>query len=1104
MKKFLKLCAAFSLIGALFVGCIDNSEPDGVRALREAKARLIDSKREVEAAKAVYILSKSKYVDSQTEINKQKAEILKQKAESMKIANDYEKRILDDKVAAEIARLQVQQEKALTALYEQQSKTAKAELAYLKQLVSSQKDLADHKIHVLDAIITNLQALIVEKAALENEILMWQALYQFYDKVELPLAERQLSFALEMAQLEYTHAKYYFDTMTAVKNLALSEYVDFANELHPKITELYEKEVLIESEIAKKMAEKADLEVIRDKAENDYYYSGVGTELATVNFPDVFSSIATDIFSVTRVDIGDNPGGSDYRRILSGVYNNTYSFYWPVGDRAHNVPEGTLAHLGYYNTLNVLKADYNQIKNGRIYGLEGKYFADKELKNRLDLFEDALGDYEDACETWRDSYQYIKTSANWTWAAQLTAFNNAKTAYEQTYGFGFDAYNKAYKELFLEPGLAGRLAALQNEIPGDPLSLITWLYKNAENQIAYLVAITLDPSLDPNVRTQALSLLPVNCLYAVQKTIIEEYIKIFKGLISGDYGDYDWSKTIVNLSDILGGISFTPSALARLIFGDKNFELFNSVISALMGIARNIDMVDMLNKIMPAYYAKTAAYLGSSIYDQGPIMQKYGVTGNWEYHAWFLIYILFEKNPVSIGNNIFRINSYDNVYEKLPDDFLGLHAANYPGWWYYKTVKASNVAVVLADRVDPFNTVLKFGKATATTYPDNAALNGLITAEDNLRKKWHAFGTNLADLNESEEDLFTPYNRTWQVDGYPLKATTAWKATTWPYPAQASGTTPVWVSSSVSGAVGDVKNFKFIPNTTKPDFYFMPELALDRDYPSIVDGEDIYWANLAYPGSYTDDNVYVNWLHLNFYPALAARRGSLVSVNWNEWLNVGRPFYNNDPILWANTFHSSTVDTWENNIGAPDALVPLVFVTRRNYEQYKFWYEQNQAYIELAAEMLVQIDALQAKVDALYQVWVDAQTAITLKEYEIYALRTELNLYVNSAGYLEAVYEYLYKGLNDGPDSWMAQYTAAFNWFTNAEYMYNWAKTNYDNFTKNQTYYSTAGFWPTFTADQRINITAEIDRVNERIAIIDKEMADLESAKDEILKVVIK
>ena len=1084
MKKFLTLCATFTLVGALFVGCIDNKEPGGVALVREAIAELYKAKALYQKALVDYVQADAEFRRAQADLEKAKAAILNQKAETIKLENellklqvDLEKAINALKTEVEKARLQAeivliqsqldaekarlaaatarynaQAQRALTRLWNEKAATEAAERAYLQSLLTTMETMRQDEIKALDNITFEIADLLLKQAAVRNEIMVWQARYYFYETVEVPHIQRRLEHDLELSHLNLTYCEFMYKLWADIKNLAFSEYVKYADEMYPKMLEIEKREVTLRANLENERFKLVDLETAEAAARYAYLYSGVNTALTNVSIPNVFSTTANDIFKIGNVAHGEEEytGTVINKGVLSGVFHNTYSLYWNwTGSPAEDYPVGTIASLGYKNTLERLQADYDLIKDGRIYGMESGVSVAATLADRKSKMDAAIKAYKDTCKVWRDTY--TATVGGGTWKDEKKAYDDAVADYAKLYG-------KPYA-------------------PADLESML----------LAVSLCLT---SPDVNVQQFMLSQLPINTLYIVQSTLIRQYIAIINALVKGEFGAGESYLAGVEMSDVLGGITFSPSALFELVVGKGNAKTFKTIVDYIMGAAAGIDLVRILNAVMPAYYAKAESFLGSSIWGQGPIFQKYNVTSDWEYHAWFLIYYLFENNPVSIGNSIFKINAnYTNAADKLCDDFLGLHLVDFPGYYdVTKTAVKSGTTIKLADRLAEFkgNIAFNTGAAVASlasTHP----INTVLKAEDNLRAKWHAYGKDLNALNRSDMALYYPWHSAWTVTGYDL---TKWDV--------ANTGTPIWISNTYS----TVKDLVRTAASLAKAFYFMPEKAMDKNHPSIEDGEDLYWTDLW--GTIPTGNY--AW-QANFYPSIAAKQSKLTGVNWNQWINVGYPTYVHDPILWQNDF--TAANTWENNINISLlAYVPKSMVTTRNYKQYEFWSDPatQAAYVALADEIALLIAPLQAKVDALYQAWIDATAARILKQYEIDAIQYEADLCNTAYQSMYAAYLALYQNI---PEANFTEYTTWFNLYTDAKKQFDFDKANLDTFNSNALKYVysdgdplASGFTASglnFIEDQRIWIDANIKRLEDRLATIVSQLAACEKERARVL-----
>ena len=1066
MKKFLTLCATFVFIGALFVGCIDNTEPASVGLLRTTKVKLIEAQIELLNSQAELNRAYAVFALAEAERERQIAAIREQEAAYLKIQNEFERAILAARIADEIAFLKYCEATHLADMWLAMEDARAYEEAYLTGLIEQRARLWGAKIDALDDIFWAIYDLILERAEVRNDILIWTARKVFYETVEMPYVEAQLRHSLEISNIKLSHSKAMLDMWTVIKNLAVNEYLDYAALMYPEMQAVKEREVEILGQIAVEEFEYEKLKTIEEQAKYAYFNSGVNTSETNVLIP-FNTTPVTDLFAEYNLANGHKPGGvggPTPDEVISGVYDGDYSFYNVVGRTTNdNYPAGTKASLSYKQTLDILKADYNLIKDGRIYGVEGQAMVDITLAARKKAYDDAYKQYTDANAAWNTNYPNIHDKSNWT--AARTTFNNALAAYRNTWGVLVDYYITPDPADW--PQDADKAEALKAVATG----------------MEFLAAMM---QLDPNARNEALAALPVNYLYWLQKTAIEQYVSIVKGLIRGTYTQDQLNLAQVSISDVLGGITFSPLGLLELVLGQGNAAAFKLIVDYLYGIAELIDIVAAIQIIMPAYYQATHNFAGG-LYKE-PIFEKYNVSQAWEYHAWFLIYILFENMPVAPGNSIFKINSYDFAEQQLALDFLAYNTPNYPGGYEY----LSNPAVA--------SSILASHRGLATP-----GLNTVLGFENDLRNAWRNWAGAFRTLSTNENNLYGEWARVWTVEGhmgYGGNRTTQHAAlATNP---NAAGV-PAWVYENPAAT-----NMVVVATPKNADFYFMHELALDTNYPSLVDGEHIYWANL----SSSTDPANVGWAQRLYYPAIAVKHSRLVSVDWNRWVNQGRPHYFNDPILWwsgelnASFPGGNSPTTWENNTVLPAAYVPKAFVTYRNYQQFLFWQlpETQDAYKALAEEIKLKIDDLQVIVDELYQEWVDATAARIIKEYEIEAFRYE-------AGLLNGRYLAMYQVYSDllCENVVVDIYREYDNWFhlyNNDLQQYNFDLANLDTFMNDQSRYIYAGGGPTpefddFVADLRKEIDGHIEALNLRLTYIEAELLLLQGEYTKVINIVL-
>ena len=1170
MKKFLTLCATFVFIGALFVGCIDNKEPDSVIALRTEKILLIKAQTDLVTSQAELNRAYAAFSYAEAERERAVAEIRRQEAEALRIDNEYERGILEAKIAWGIARLNAERAFELARMWEAQELARANEEAYLTGLIEQRARLWGAQIQAFDDIFDQILALLRERADVQNQLLILAAQKHFYETVSMPFVENELRHELEIAEINLTYGTEMLKIWEVIKDLAVEEYLAYAEEMYPKMQAMKEREVVLTAKEAGLEFELQELRKNENLARDAYDNSGVNTDLTNISIKNVFGKNATDLFA-TYGTLGT--GNKDGKSVITGVYKNEYSFFYNTFKEASTAndayPQGTYANLGYKNTLDVLKSDYNTINNERLFTADGKVRVEQDLALRKHYMDNAVKNFTDNTKLWKESYNIVKDGP--TWAAERTEFTNALNAiYGTASGTNAEilAGNGGYTMYglpYAAPPATGWNYTFYN-VPGlSPLTSISNLERYAESLFSlsqatggnYREVIGTYANLakalaipDVNDRNAfIMEKLPVNFLYYIQKTIIEEYMMILDTLMQGDNYN-DWIGAGKEISDVLGGIAFNPGALLETILGPANAALFIRIVNTVLDIANASDLISMLNALMPAYYQKTQSFLGSAIYGDGPIFQKYHVTNNWEYHAWFLIYYLMQGHTLNIGGGILTINvaGFTDAITKLQEDFLGASSNGYPGNYTYATLPAQSTseanwytgtAITNADRISLSDKV--FGSKSA-----NAAINGafanVVAKENALRTKYIRWYRAWEQLNMTEKSLYEPYNRAWTIYNSNTPAQT--EMTGWAEQKDGNGwklvsDTPPWMRYLPGGnsnldrvvVLKPVASDGGTGSATDPWrrselFHFMPELALNRDVPSLT--EDLFWTDVY---TYTGSSVYDEAYYATYQPYIGVYTSRLVSVNWwSTASTVGVPKYNGNPVLWPWDYKALYVTYNHGNWGTsisnpmsqtgsaiihtptnsfrPSFIVPTAKITMRNYDQFAFWAsdETQDAYQALAEKIAEHIDALQAKVDELYQAWVDATAARILKEYEIEAMKVEAGLCAAAYNDMLWVHQNLLANGVVGKNFYL-DYDYWFNLHNERLRRYNFAYANYNTFMDEYSRYiysdggMTNGLYD-FVEDLRKYIDGDIEGYELRLKYIDAQLALMYAEYNKMVDIV--
>jgi len=1177
MKKFLKLCAVFTLVGALFAGCISNDIPDTIKQMQLAKVdlikaqtRFIDAQTLVEAAKVQVVIAKAGLINSQSEINKQRAAILKQREEAMKIVNEFDRAVLQARITAELAYLDWLTQTYLTAIENERRATMVAHFDYLNTLMDLKVWLNANKINALDDLLNSIALLYVERADVENFIAALQAAKVVYISADVPRIKAQLDYDLEYAQFQLAYYEHMFNVWSVIKDLTVDQYLAYSADVEADMQETYQKSIDARLKADKEKINLAALKKDRDAAKDAYKYSGMNK----VSFDNVFSEVADDYF---RTAVGIDQGDGNTQNIFTGVVNNTYSLY------AAGEMFGSKAQLGTKNTMEQLIKDSIFLQRSRIInGYEAWNKADKLLGDYLDDMEGFTEDYEDLCDLWRESYDRVKGGPDW--GAEFTAYTTAYTLYKAFYGVGAANYTKAASWL---NGTATRpsSASFADRNVDDDTAYNTWnafitILQTATGMTGVTPATIATPlsmviaALSPADVKEAFSALPVNFLYFVQKQLIKDYMDMLDNLFKGTVDE--WGYATAELSPILGGIWFNSEELLNMVWGSPNTATVKKIINTIVGIAMCADLMTCINGLMPAFYEKTSAWLSEAAWGKGPAMHQYNPTTNFEHHLWFLIYYLIGGTNINISDVlIIGRNPASTATNQIYIDFLGALSANYPGMYSYlsgpsQTITSNRVAGAAvtathrfgANLTDLYNINTWHPRSTSTTNVPVAQLThptvtNLITVENTLRTKYLGWGRAFEDLWHSDVDLYDPYFRMWKVrTSQSASATSKWTEAGWFYypppaaPAPGSNgyyannaatpamipnadgvSAPIWIAHrSGNPHVTNTQtnwNISAITQTFNVDpdageFFFMPEKSSSPYYPSLDNGVDIYWTRGDYvPYEYlhfadpmlTPPALVGGSWDFAFYPAIAANRACLTGTQWNRWIEIGKPVYNDgwfgqNPILW---------DGLENKNLNSLAVVAAAFTAIRKYNQYKFWYDQNKefdSYGELLAKITDEIATLRPIVEQLYQEWLAANQLVIYKEYEIASLEHQADMYNLLYFNLKNAFE----ALKSDTDVYMwgtanTFYEQAFNEYQTWKARVTVAEKNIKFFeesgiyiTNTLTYTDMLGtFGPAqqFVDNIILDIDAAIQAAEDRLVLIDAEIKMYEETKASILANII-
>ena len=911
------MCATFTLLGALVVGCIDNSVDPSIVKMREAKAELDKAKALLEASRVEYVKADAAYRLAEAEVRKADADFIKADAERIRIQNKM--RELENELKAitnqfdkdslqivleglkkdmelEKAELDVLIQHQLTNLWAAKQATAAAEFAYKQSLLDLEKQLMANEItrtneyalqliDVMNHIRLCIDAIDTQRTALYE----LQADEYFYRNVDVTQIKAKLEYKVGKTERDLYYVGLVKEAWENVMQYADGERKQVLPDLVAGIEQAEKDKVQIQAQLVKEQQIKDDLDAAYTAANKAYMNNGTRVSVSGV------LNGGTDYFSQSTYTPVDGAATTYHAQVLNGTFG-FYNLPANVANNESNPTLGTNQVVSRYHLSSRLPAVINQIKRDRLFqGVEGIQQAADILAARESTKNTTAKAYQDSVGMWK-SYYASGVQADLS-NARRANWVTAKANYEAMLG----AYQLAYEQT-LNP-----------------------LYKELQKGIA-------------------------------------RYVELVKLIVAGNAG---WDAEINQISDVLGGIGFDPTKLAELVFG-ANFPIIKQVYTAIMAIPELIAIVEVFNAALPTFYTLAAGYQGAAY--QEPIMQKYN-NGVFDYHAWFLLYMLFENNQLNMGDIlIFNQEKYADAVAKLSEDFLGFGTVNYPGSYMYHFSSTTAAAPrALAGGVPASITrTTAGGRTTAVNVITNGymvdegilALRGnndvsrwailpqLFAAERALHAAWIQWGLVAGKLTTVDRKLFSGPNA-----GDPIKYGRTWAINTSTYNITSSNATRITVPGYsdyrfVPTYVKDNPASARVTGTASTPFYFRPELS-DGVHPSLELGVDVDWGILSGGTLNPADEWGVG------YNAIFAYRTALVDVDWSSWTGMGLPVYNEYPVLWQNHIVGGK-GTWDNNSGTDYNALPLfgkALVAARNHQLFKFWYDNQASYEQLIIDL---------------------------------------------------------------------------------------------------------------------------------------------------------
>ncbi len=232
MKKFLKWSAAFLVLGVLAVGCIKPEPSEGIEAMRNAKAALLNAQAALTQAKVQVEAANAALIQAQASLLKAEEAIVAAQADKIKA----EAAFIDAQTAWELGKLDMTEQKFAIYLQELQVdldlKRAQAEkrmkqweldianlqddlvqammdyeaklLEFEKWKIDNAGVLAQALIDALDELTDDIKAVIRKLGRKQVQLNIAKAQYQWYVNVEYPESVEAILLHMELTKERLT------------------------------------------------------------------------------------------------------------------------------------------------------------------------------------------------------------------------------------------------------------------------------------------------------------------------------------------------------------------------------------------------------------------------------------------------------------------------------------------------------------------------------------------------------------------------------------------------------------------------------------------------------------------------------------------------------------------------------------------------------------------------------------------------------------------------------------------------------------------------------------------------------------------------------------
>lgn len=778
-----------------------NANAEWVRAaakLEEAQTALVQAEAIMEQANAAYREAEAAIKQAEADLIQAKVEQQKLQNEYQKIMNEYQQALNDAALQVEAAKLQAMLDsikavsdslkaeadimqakkealilawKAQAAQYEQQIQAITnamdlAQMAYEEQVIKWNTKLAELraqaktdeeliKIAQIVDVSDMITVVIGKRAAKVREIKYWQARYIYYLDVTVPEINKAVAEDLANAQAKfdmYTELLAFAQQLKEAQKVNKEDFTALVADLATKVTAL-------ENEVAalrlQKAAFFADPKYIELKQDAEYtqeeFIAARGDIMTFLNDYGTPDDIAmTDyvkegkevpeagLFEEVKLPLGSLRVWKDFVQqdefdrvpfdelatitrkdkpmIYVGVWKGKFGFY------TQSDATGYRPFTGEINPTKVVEAlakARKTIKNDRIFEFQGAYDAEAKYNELKENLDSAQKWYQDTWAKWQKIY-----------ATEVPV--GGKGEKRQAWQKAVDAYKVEVLNVKAAKGAADAAKIAYQGANGDGGAK-----KDAENALAGIEA-------QRNLAKGALT----------------TYIKALKDLITStdviDGSKLDeWLNGISQISPVLGGINVDLVAIMKHMIGASNYDylanLIDLIVSGDQSVTAMIEAAKTFKAVIDGTQAVEPYFDLFTIYNgytgAAPILKCNEI---YAYHAWFILYTLFEGNNITIGSGMFSTGLFTDAVKQLMKDFLCDNK--------YEDMLAANGGLkkVAADAKKAWE------KADAALGKANAKL---AKAKTKVLKEYGAWKAEVTtELTGSEKKMFEKYYATWALE----------------------------------------------------------------------------------------------------------------------------------------------------------------------------------------------------------------------------------------------------------------------------------------------------------------------------------------------------